>query len=176
LVSGRRAAASRCRPPSPGALDEEDTVMIGFRRGTAAVLLLLAVAVVGCGGKRTGTITGTITFNGEKMERGTVTFYTTDEEKMIAKGGPIHLDGTYKIEDFPVGPVKITVVNFPNPGGGGLTLGGGLQPKDGAPQKNYFDMPGRYLDIPPRYSDRAKTDLTYEVKVGPQEHNIELKP
>jgi hypothetical protein len=147
--------------------------MIGWRRGTAAVLLL-AVAVVGCGGKRTGTITGTVSCEGEKMEKGTITFYT-EGENVIARGTRINLDGTYKIEDFPVGPVKITVVNFPSPppGYGSLSLPG--QPKDGAPSKSYFDTPGKYVRVPPRYSDRTKTDLRYEVKPGPQEHNIELK-
>jgi hypothetical protein len=147
--------------------------MIGFRRGTAALLLLLAVMVVGCGGQRIGTVTGTVTVNGEKMEKGMVTFYT--EDLKIAKGGAIQSDGTYKIDDFPAGPVKITVMNNPPVTGGGLVLGGAAKPKDPA-QRNYFDTPGKYFDLPAKYRDPAASGLTYEVKAGDQVHDIPLTP
>jgi hypothetical protein len=146
--------------------------MLGFRRGTAA--LLLAVAVIGCGGKRTGIITGTVSFNGEKMEKGTVTFYTDDLK--VAKGAAIHLDGTYRIEDFPVGPVKIGVLNLRNPSDLGISLGPAVKRKDGPPQRNYFDTPGKYLNIPPKYKDPAKSGLSYTVQDGTQEHNITMTP
>jgi hypothetical protein len=66
---------------------------------------LLALAA-GCG-PSTGTISGTVTFKGEPVPSGTVSFLSAGK---IAEG-EIH-DGLYEVARVPVGDARITVVRL----------------------------------------------------------------
>lgn len=41
---------------------------------------------------------------------------------------------------------------------------------------DYNSLPGKHIELPRRYSDFAATDLSYTVRRGPQEYDIELTP
>jgi len=154
-------------------------------RGEWRFLALAAVlGAAGCGlGSSTGTVTGKVTYKGNVVKGGTVTFVS-------APGKPsasvvIQEDGSYEIPSIATGPVKICVDTS------------GLRPRaKGAggppPAKSYGPPPGsdgpggyrvtpsedgskNYVAIPENYADAEKSGLTYTVTGGKQEHNISLQ-
>jgi len=138
------------------------------------LVLLMALGLAGCGS--TGTVSGKVSFKGNPLKGGTVTF-------LSAAGKPsattqINEDGSYAIPSVPAGEVKICVdTQMLNPAGKIKA------PKYSAPpgQKNPNDPGGdstdtskRYVAIPEAFASPEKTTLTYTVKGGKQEHNIEM--
>jgi hypothetical protein len=141
--------------------------MIATRHGLAG-LLLLALVLAGCaGGERTGTVEGKVTYEGKPIPKGAVKFsYAVaggTKEMANEKTGPI-MDGKYKVEDVPAGPVTIMVMTTDLPD---MWL-----KKD--ERGNPIPSPD-YMPIPGKYSFKEKSGLTYEVKPGPQTYDIDLK-
>src|SRR5262249_31093571 len=145
------------------------------RWGTFLVLLPL-LGLIGCG-TRTATVSGKVDYNGKLLKGGDVTFVSTTGKP--SRSTRIKEDGTYTISDVPVGKVKICVdTQSLNPGGKirapkykpppGQTAPGGLG------SDNTEDMAKRFMPIPQQYSNPDKTDLTFEVKSGSNEHDIHL--
>jgi hypothetical protein len=139
-----------------------------------------ASAVAGCGGS-TGTVTGSVTYQGRPLKGGTVMFTP-------AGGGTspvaviINEDGSYTAEKVPVGEATITVDTAflrPPPGGG---MGGSpkYEPPKEAQGSNYkppSDLGAnarRYVPIPAKYANPAASGLTYKVTSGSQKHDIPL--
>jgi hypothetical protein len=151
----------------------------GFGASGLGVLLILSA---GCGSK--GTVSGKVTVNDQPVRRGTVTFIAS--ASTWASAVPIGEDGSYTIVNAPSGPVKITVASAePNP-----RLGGKFKDRKGPAQEegNTEDMPPSVRNrfnpgaagpagpsVPKKYNDRETSGLTYEVKPGKQEHDIQLK-
>jgi hypothetical protein len=155
----------------------------------ACLALCLVVAAAGCGSK--GTISGKVTYQGNNLNGGTVTFVS--EKTGQSFSSPIEKDGTYTMSKVPAGTVKIAV-SVPEPKGipgTGQPQGGGRggRPSDkvtfGPPKDSKFSGPPKNIDptankndlvkIPPDYSDVEKSNLTYVVVSGKQEHDIPLK-
>jgi len=156
------------------------------------LLLLLSfvtlLGAVGCG-KQTATVSGKVTIDGEPLKGGNVTFTRNDGKPTTY--AVIAADGSYKMENVPVGNVKVCVetkslkpAQAPSlrPGGGGAggppivnkPPQGSDLPKDYDPNKQNVSNADLYVPIPDKYSDPAQTDLQYEVKSGSQEHAIQL--
>src|SRR5262249_31875677 len=124
----------------------------------AAGLLAAVLFVVGCGGSKTGEVTGAGTIDGQTPPVGSsITFIPTDGNGPSA-GGTLQ-DGKY------TAPVSVRMGKGPipapepaarktqaGPGGGGERVVGSL--------------------LPAKYNDN--TELTFEVKPGRQEKNWEL--
>jgi hypothetical protein len=68
----------------------------------AALVLLVSAASAQ---KKTGTITGKITYKGEPLTGGFVTFITENAKS----DGRINADGTYRVRGLPVGGAKIVI-------------------------------------------------------------------
>jgi hypothetical protein len=130
----------------------------------------------GCGGK--GVVSGKVLYQGKPVRGGSVSF-------LLEQGGvmssPIEDDGSYTIPSVPPGNVKITVetesfrpsiMQRDASGGAPAFMKKYIQEKD--PQLAE-QRAKRYVRIPPQYSDPDKSNLTYEVKSGKQEHDIDLK-
>jgi hypothetical protein len=111
----------------------------------------LALLAGGCGGEAVGVISGKVTFEGQPLPEGIVSFVT-------AKGpvvtGRIHA-GEYEVKGVPVGPAKITVR---------LILDPFAPPSAKAPVK----------EIPLRYRSADDSGLTYTVVSGPQTYDLKL--
>ena len=151
-----------------------------FGVGGLGVLLILSA---GCSSK--GTVSGKVTVNDEPVRRGTVTF-TADSDKPWASSVSIGEDGSYTIINAPPGPMKITVASADsNP-----RLRAKFKDRKGAAAKdeNTDDMPQSVRNrfnpdasgpagpsVPKKYNDAETSGLTYEVKPGKQEHNLQLK-
>jgi len=151
----------------------------GFGVGGLGVLVILSA---GCSSK--GTVSGKVTVNDQPVRRGTVTF-TAASDKVWASSVPIGEDGSYTIVNAPPGPVKITVASADsNP-----RLRTKFKDRKGpaAEDANTDDMPPSVRNrfnpgasagspsVPKRYNDAETSGLTYEVKPGKQEHDIQLK-
>jgi hypothetical protein len=138
--------------------------------GGAWTLLLL----VGCG-PSTGTITGKVTYDDKPLTSGTVMFLADDNRSFPSS---ISSDGTYKVENVPLGHVRITVAA----GGGGAKIeaprGFGKIPK-GAPTEAFKAYKGATarsgVSIPMRYANPDQSGLSTTVVAGSQEYNIVLQ-
>jgi hypothetical protein len=137
---------------------------------------LLAFAV-GCGPnyKARGTVKGTVTFAGKNLTAGSVVFYGKDN---LTGSASIRTDGTYVINDAPLGDVKITVtVPQMPPGGVGYMKGAPAGPvMPGESASSATTIPSNVVSIPQKYANVETSGLTYTVQRGEQTHDIPLTP
>ena len=126
-----------------------------------------ASAALGCGGKK-ATVSGTVSYNGEKLGNGNITFIDANSNAATSQ---ISADGSYIVTDVPVGTVKIQVETIPTsePASKNL-MGMGSPSMQGSKQA----QTGKYVKIPDKYKNAEKSGLTYEVKSGTQTHDINL--
>jgi hypothetical protein len=130
-------------------------------RPAAAALVVVLFALAGCtDGAKTGEVTGTVMVDNQIPADGSsITFIPADGKSPSA--GAAIVNGKYAAK-VPVGPTKVEI-RVPKPAN---------QPK-GKPAEG----PGPGGDIieeslPAKYNDR--TELTFDVKAGPNEKNWEL--
>jgi hypothetical protein len=130
------------------------------------VLCVLAVAA-GCA-RPTGTVSGTVTYNGQALSVGTVTFVPQEGPAQVCSIEP---DGRYTVRKVPVGPCNISVVAGP-PSRGMWNLDE-KKMVDGSPATKQSP---RSIRIPPRYQDPNQSGLTCMVQRGDNSYDINLKP
>jgi hypothetical protein len=70
------------------------------------VLLAGVAACVGCGGKPTGDLSGSVQLNGAPLKGGQVTAYD-DKGEILARA--MVVDGRYELSGLPVGPATLVV-------------------------------------------------------------------
>lgn len=134
------------------------------------LLLPLLVIVVGCQGNQ-GTVSGKITYNGQPLPEGIVTFHTTDGK---ARPTNIQEDGSYTAPDVPTGPATISVqTSAPSRPAGkaaAAPAGGDQSGAEGMRTRKVASVA-----IPAKFADPKTSGLTYTVTSGSQTHDIELK-
>lgn len=137
-------------------------------RFTGVVLLL--VTVIGCSAP-VGDLSGTVSFKGEPLPAGRISFLCEGGEKPVLSSDI--QDGKYAIHKAPGGSAKVIVQTFkqtsvkvPNQPANLAPIGDD-QPKQGG---------GKYVAIPERYSKDATSGLSVTIKGGAQTENFELKP
>jgi hypothetical protein len=141
------------------------------------LLLCPLVLAAGCKKARTSSehadVSGKVTYNGRAVPGGRVTFVTPDG---FASTGNIDEDGHYKIS-APVGDVKIGVDNkmLKNVGHAAATRGAAGPGAKMPDAKEPEPIKGKFIQIPTKSADPQVSGLTYTVKKGAQEHDIELK-
>lgn len=166
-------------------------------RPLSLILGLFAVAgLSGCSGST--SVSGKVTYDGKPVVWGSVSLV---DASGAYHQGSIGLDGTYKIDNVPVGPVKIGVTS-PKPaeeqaggkggkgagGGGGKGAGGGkgggalgedprekfLREQGGTPAAPPPAPPsGAWFALPEKYRDPMTSGLNGTVTAG-QPLNIDL--
>ena len=119
--------------------------LVRLLRG-AGLVALLGAALCGCGGFKTGTVTGKVTVNGTPANAGTVHFQSAAGKQGMANIEP---DGSYKAL-VPLGKVTVTVMEAPPPVG------------------------QKAVPIPPKYANAKTAGLEFEIKSGSQEIPLEL--
>jgi hypothetical protein len=132
-----------------------------------SVLGILALALpllAGCGGKPMGEVSGTVTFEGQPLALGTITFFGHDGT--VWHGNV--LDGAYRVPKVPIGLAKITVSAHPSP------IPAIMIDKIQPPPPPAYRKP--YVPIPDRYQDADHSGLTYTVTQGVQTHDVQLMP
>jgi hypothetical protein len=144
-----------------------------------------ALLLLGCGGGR-GDITGEVTYKGELLPVGRVTFLSQVGKQEVKSAHIIR--GKYKIESFPAGLAKISVESIEPPAAETLTNlkmakvtpAGGMKEFMKQPPPELLEMaegpPLKFMPIPLTFANPETSGLTYEVKKGPQSFNIPLEP
>lgn len=125
-------------------------------------IILAGLLLAGCGGNNTATVSGVVSFNGEQLPSGTVSFMGANSWV----GSSNINSGAYKIEGVPLGEVKISVQTFPpSPG---------VVPP-GTPPSSVTLPSLKYVAVPQEYADFSTTPLRMVVtESGAQPHDIEL--
>jgi len=151
-----------------------------------ALGLFAVVGLSGCGG--TTSVSGKVTHAGKSVVWGSVQLVDSSGQFYQGTIGP---DGTYKIDNVPVGSVRIGVMSpkppEEKPGKGGKTAPGagggkgGAQASGGAedPRAKFLreqgitpdqplqpPPPGAWFPIPDKYNDPASSGLTGTVTPG----------
>ena len=125
-------------------------------------------------GPLTGNVTGKVTFRGKPVYTGSVIIVGKDG---VAAAGPIETDGTYVVRKAPVGEVSVGVVSkdpvylhkisvmrssrTPVPASA-------LRTPSNLERKKWFP-------IPKEYEEPVRSGLTFAVKKGDNQYDIELK-
>jgi hypothetical protein len=127
---------------------------------------LLATTLPGCS-RSAGTVSGKVTFQGQPVPEGSVTFIHADGP---TRSGSIH-EGRYSVAKIPTGACTILVVSLPLPQS---IWNPEKKERVGGDRASWkFRTP---TPLPSRYSNPKESDLHYEVGAGRQIYNIELKP
>jgi hypothetical protein len=114
------------------------------------------------GAAKTGSVSGKVLYQGKPVPDGSVTFYPADGKGTVARG--TIKDGIYAVTRVPVGTAKV-VISAPRVVG----------------KKRMYDTPDSPTvpitaeSLPPEYSDKEKSELTFEVRPGENEKDWELK-
>jgi hypothetical protein len=80
-----------------------------LRGGCLLLLTGLLVPAAGCGARKGSTVTGDVTYKGERVEAGYITFMPEDGQGRSASG-PIR-QGKYKVEDVPPGKKRVQIMS-----------------------------------------------------------------
>jgi hypothetical protein len=133
-------------------------------RWPIVALLAMVAFLGGCSGN-SAVVSGTVRYKGELL--------TTGEVSLIADGGKsrsglIGDDGSYQINDAPVGPVRVVVIARRVQGG----------PTGESPVAARLAADRQVVVtslIPTRYGDPATSGLNFEIVAGKQIHDLDLK-
>lgn len=148
---------------------------------SGGLLTALLLAAAGCGSS-SGRISGKIIYKNNPLRGGMVTFSGPGESSW-AKTARIADDGSYSIDDVPKGPAQISVETQtakPNLQGRAIAarMTKGRMPPPEVLEHSPFgqaQQANQYVAIPPKYGKPETSGLTYEVKGGKQEHDINLE-
>jgi hypothetical protein len=136
--------------------------MRGSFGGLGALLVLGAFALVGCGGPTTVTISGKVTFDGQPVEQGLISFQ--DVEGKVGPAENAITNGEYKVTDMPRGMKKVVIT--------GSRKIGERPAYAGDPNSPMIPITESY--IPAKFND--KTTLTYDAqKTGTQNFDLKSK-
>lgn len=132
------------------------------RRVAFAILAgCLGLFAAGCGGGQTATVAGTVKYRNTPLTAGSVTIQVPGKRPAT---GPISADGTYRVENAPVGNATISVQT----------------PLPAAPAAaNAGPVPGgaavvKVVPIPKRFADPEKSNLSAVIASGGQQHHITI--
>jgi len=164
-------------------MDNRDTlrpnrcVSSGPRLGRIPLVLLLAalVVAVGCGGKGTAknSVSGKVTLSGDPVT-GTIVFVGSDGKTVEA---PISPDGTYTVDNPPIGSIKIAVKGLSGPGGMAPPTPSGAKDTDKLMGADKGKAASKMGGTPPaKYAVAESSGLTFTVTSGKQKHDIPLEP
>jgi hypothetical protein len=127
--------------------------------------LFLGLALLGCGPSVT-EVSGSVTFKDRILSSGSVTFVGQDGE---SSSSAIAEDGSYRIENAPIGSVRIAVASHPR-------VPPGLMNSPGKASASREDPKDGTVKIPQKYEDHETSGLAYTVERGSHTFNIDLKP
>jgi hypothetical protein len=153
------------------------------RRFAALLSLLSLFAFVGCGGGGAqGKLTGKVLYKGKPVTGGSVIFRPSSASENTVTA-PIDPNGNYTAT-VPAGVVKIAVDNRdlqppeatskkePRPN---LPKVGNVTSDTPDPRVNPQKPAGTYVKLPDKYHDVASSGLSYTVKSGSQNYDINLE-
>lgn len=144
----------------------------------AASLCLTLALLPGCGKPPRATVKGKVTFNRMPVSGATVSFVDANNRtgSSLSKA-----DGSYEVQDAPVGEVTITV--FTPPLSQAMTPQGKQPKHKGMPTEmlppGHQDAASgskRFTPVPEKYHKADTSPLKFTVQRGSQDKDIELMP
>jgi hypothetical protein len=137
-------------------------------------LFVACLVILGCGGKPTGDLSGSVTYKGKSVVHGTVTVYDTEGKPY--QGG---IDqGKYTVKNVPEGAVHIIVMSpDPGPAGTGAETPDG-RGRPGREKRDVGPVGGQitgWFPLPKKYEDPNNTPFKTTVKAGMNPYDLELK-
>jgi hypothetical protein len=136
---------------------------------------LVALLLAGCGPKReaSGTVSGTITYQGKPVNGAALLLYgpTSHSADFTI---PVDQEGKFSSTDVPPGDYKVVVQ--PSAGSSGPSTRG-MTPAQMAEMKGRLDemKTPPTIKVPSKYLDPKTSDLQMKVTGGKQEVTLELK-
>ena len=141
------------------------------RRLVLAAALLSLLAATGC--RRGASVSGKVTFKGQPVP-GAISFYGPGGR---VDSGRIDEEGKYTVAKAPIGDVKVTVAPAElRPAKEGADKGKKVPEHPGSGKAPPPPKAGKSVDIPSKYKDPEKSGLTYTLKSGQNQIDIDLKP
>ena len=134
----------------------------------ATLLVLLVVALAGCSRPK-GIVAGKVSYNGEAVPSGTVSFYGKDDEVSSAPIGP---DGTYEATKVPLGEVKVTVTTPPPPDPNAAER---LKNNPMVIDRGIVIKQEKVVSVPRKYNLPGTSGISLTVTQGSQPFDITLK-
>jgi len=131
-------------------------------------------------------ISGSVTYKGQPVTAGLVTFHS---ENMGSYKAPLAPDGTYQASDLPLGNMVVTVETesanpdkkAPDYAGGGKAgkmyeerLAAEKKSSMGSPMGPGGPPPGKYTKIPAKYSNSKSSPLTVTLTAGRNVKDFDL--
>jgi hypothetical protein len=135
-----------------------------IRPGPALLLLAALLASAGCGGKKTATVSGRVTYQGKAVPMGAIYFHGPNDQMAM---GILQSDGSFAATDVPIGQVKATVLAR-DPGVYAQQLVG----PGGAPPQA---APPTFVAVPTKYADVNTTDLVFTIAGETKDLEVELR-
>jgi hypothetical protein len=121
------------------------------------------LALLGCESGQ-GNLSGKVTFGDKAVRYGSVAVHGSDG---VLKTGAINTDGTYTVEGLAAGPAKIAVISLdPSESQSKMRKKDAKAPK--VEKEGWFSLPEKY-------ADPDKSGLTFDVRRGPNSHDIAMK-
>jgi hypothetical protein len=158
--------------------------MLKFRLGLLSILVLALAAGCGPRSRTPAKIAGKVTYKGQPVKAGNITFHTNDGDYPST----LNADGGYEITDVAAGPATVTIeTESANPDKKTPTYGGqagrspamdpskmagGAPAGVGGPSKE--ELAARYVKIPPKFKDATTSGLTVTLVAGRQTQNFDL--
>ena len=126
-----------------------------------SLFALASVLIAGCSEPASGEVSGTVTFDGQPIEQGSISFTPVDGNGPTA-GGAI-IGGKYTAPKVPVGASKVTISGA----------------KETEKKRMYDDPKAPLVQtsvemLPAKYSDVKATTLEYQVVAGNQTKDFTL--
>jgi len=140
-------------------------------RHLLVVCLAFLVVASGCTPKGArNVVTGTVKLDGQSINMGTVTFVGGDKQV----SSPI-VNGSYRIEEPPIGQVTVLVIGATNSPTGDKPAEQPKIPKIKGPAGDMpMDLPDAGVNPPAKYSKKETSPLKIEVKGGKETIPIDL--
>jgi hypothetical protein len=123
--------------------------------GFCCAFAVVSIAISGCGPSRSvradrARVTGTVTYQGKVVPGGKIKFTRTDGN---TAGFKLHEDGTFDIDDVPIGENKVTVdTEIYRP-----------------------ELGSNYVKLPEKYLKPETTNLTFKVEAGENKFDVKLE-
>lgn len=153
-----------------------------YRRAMLLVLFCVSVSTIaGCGSDRPslGSVAGTVSYNGEPIQDGTIIFEVQGTRPATGKivGGRITDVTTFEPNDgAPIGAAKIAVSATE----AAAPAEASTPPAGNPSEQAEAEMTGNYMGmgkslIPPHFNDPSTSGLTCEIQAGENTVTLELK-
>ena len=135
------------------------------RSGLGLLVLAALLAVPGCGGKKTATVSGKVTYQGQPVPLGAIYFNGPDGQLSM---GILQNDGSFTATDVALGEVKATV-QARDPGIYAQQIRG---PGNAVAAKT---SPAAFVAVPAKYAETSTTDLTFTITGDTKDLEVKLE-